>query len=253
MGSWFLGACRCSSSHLEELKHILRMLAAGRNGSNFFLGQVYKLRPSKWSDCHICNSDKKHVLFEPAQFPIFHTASLIRETATHPGTWSFIHALLFFFMPIIINIYRVLTMCLTNKVPTDLISFNLLKKCPSFHSADEECEAQGGSVTRRMTESEFEAKSLWHSSCPLNHTPCQGWQVTFSNLCSFRLAESPAIRVWFPLTSRISISWEHVTNAKPQGPTHTRQIQNLHFHKMPRKGRADTLKLEKLWPRSSST
>lgn len=63
-------------------------------------------------------------------------------------------------MPIIINIYRVLTMCLAKNVASDLISLNLLKKRPCFHSAEEEYEAQGDSAMRRMTQPEFEAKSL---------------------------------------------------------------------------------------------
>lgn len=69
--------------------------------------------------------------------------------------------LLFFFMTKIINIYRVLTMCLAKNVTSDIvILFNLLKKCPRFHFADEDCDTQPGSVSHLTTEPDFETKSL---------------------------------------------------------------------------------------------
>lgn len=52
-------------------------------------------------------------------------------------------------------------MCLAKNVTSDIvILFNLLKKCPRFHFADEDCDTQPGSVSHLTTEPDFETKSL---------------------------------------------------------------------------------------------
>ena len=55
-----------------------------------------------------------------------------------------------------------------------VISFNLLKNAHISIFADDESEAQGGSVTHLRTEPRFEPGSLRYSGCPLIHIPRQG-------------------------------------------------------------------------------
>ena len=70
---------------------------------------------------------RSSTLSQPKLFPVFHTAPLINKgTKTHTATWPFIRALVSFFIPTIVNTYRVLTMCLVKTVTSDIvILFNL--------------------------------------------------------------------------------------------------------------------------------
>ena len=90
--------------------------------SAFPLGRCVNWGPVKDMTAIFAAVKRSSTLSQPKLFPVFHTAPLINKgTKTHTATWPFIRALVSFFIPTIVNTYRVLTMCLVKTVTSDIV------------------------------------------------------------------------------------------------------------------------------------
>lgn len=150
-------------SHPGELKHIPRVFGPQKNGPNLFIGQVGKPRLSKGSDSTCAAVAKRnHPLNQPSalsDFPHY----LIQKWGGKDSDYNMMltNALLFSFMPTLINIYRVL-LCAWLRTLHMIHYIIYSQKKSTLPFCSWRYEAQHGSVTHLKTEPRSEPRSLWH-------------------------------------------------------------------------------------------
>lgn len=148
-------------SHPGELKHIPRGFGPQKNGPNLFIEQEGKPRLSKGLPPHVQQWQKETTLWiSPVLSPIFHTIQK-RRGKDSDYNMMLTNALLFSFMPTLINIYRVL-LCAWLRTLHMIHYIIYSQKKSTLPFCTWRYEAQHHSVIHLKTEPRSEPRSLWH-------------------------------------------------------------------------------------------